>query len=184
MRVILEIENSIRKKEPYPLYSIFSHNYNYYDGPWYKTAHQSIAYSAKEVHPELKKDAERLIKYTFNSKASGVIEFLKGITDPLMIASAGLARLTTAKVIGTIFGTGAKGLKVTVASIGVESAGFVLYDKALREALTNDNVDWGAGSTAKGWADLSLRFAFAHAITKPLSSVRGVMAKSSLWEKR
>jgi hypothetical protein len=32
----------------------------------------------------------------------------------------------------------------------------------------------------KGWADLSLRFAFAHAITRPLSSARTVMANSSL----
>ncbi|MBT6326162.1 MAG: hypothetical protein HOJ35_09340, partial [Bdellovibrionales bacterium] len=180
LRVILEIEDSISKNKKFPLYTSFNHNYNYYNGPWYKTAHQSITYAAKEYHPELKDDADRLIKDVFDSNLSKTVDFLKGVTDPIMLASFGLARVTTAKLIGSVFGVGAKGIKVTVARIATESAGFVVYDKLLRETLTSENIDWSTKNLGKSWADLSLRFAFAHALAAPLSRVSGVMAKTNV----
>ncbi len=180
LRVILEIEDSVRKNKKFPLYTTFNNNYNYYDGPWYKTAHQLITYAAKDYHPELKDDANNLIENVFDSNLSKAVDFLKGVTDPIMLASFGLARVTTAKLLGAAFGVGAQGIKVTVAGIATESAGFVVYDKLLRDTLTSENIDWGAKDLGKSWGDLSLRFAFAHAMAAPISRFSGVMKETNI----
>ncbi|MFH0798607.1 MAG: FHA domain-containing protein [Pseudomonadota bacterium] len=139
--------------------------------------------------PEYGRGMAGLISSEFEDRGTFVTvrDTLHGAADPenlaIMLGGYGLARITTAAIMGRLATTGFGEYLVSVRGVGAaesiaDAGAFTLYQRVLTGALTTKNVDWSAGAIFKDWASLALCFGFLRATNMPLQPLRRAMGKS------